>query len=293
MTERPTNPNSEPELSEEEIRQQLEAAQARLLEQMEKGQRDLAEARAILENDLASVNAELAELEARTKKLEPFKDHPEGNFHYKCALAFQRAKAAEGRMIEIQLECIAHNAQLATSGPPENWDGEGSPFRDAASEPAYGVARATMDYYLAGFFWLQRLELSDALLRAVGHEGAIVAHNPEEEATRAERAAALKAILMAEKETQIAAVRLAEELNLAQAILPWAKTALARLELMPAAEQRVMLADPDWNKLNGAMRALEALPGAIAALPGLADFDFSTPEIKLEDPFDDIVLPGR
>lgn len=291
MTDRPTSP--EPELTEEEIRAKLEEAQARLLKQMEKGQQDLAEARRILEQDLEAVNAELADLNARVARLEPYKAHPEGQFHYKSALAFQRAKAAEGRMIEIQLECIEHNAQLAQSGPPENWDGEGSPFRDAVSEPAYKLASSTMDYYLAGFFWMQRLELVDTLLRAVGHEPAIASHNDDEEATRVERAQAFKAILTAEKETQIAAMRLADEVNLAQATLPWAKTALARLEVMPREEQKVLLSDPDWNKLNGAMRALEVLPSAIAALPGLADFDFSTPEIKLEDPFDDIVLPGR
>lgn len=291
MSERPTPP--EPELSEEEIRAQLEAAQARLLEQMEKGQQDLTRARGILEHDLTDVEIELNELNSRVKRLEPFKDHPEGGFHYRSAVAFQRAKAAEARMIEVQLDCLDHNFKLAQSGPPEAWDGTGSPFRDAASEPAYALARATMDYYLAAFYWLQRLEWVDTLLRAVGHEPAIAPHNPEDEATRAERAQALKARLTADKETQIAAMRLAEELNLAQATLPWAKTALARLEVMPRAEQQVLLADPDWMKLNGAMRTLEALPQSLAALPGLADFDFSTPEVQLEDPFDDIVLPGR
>ena len=291
MSDHPTAPDTE--LSEEEIRAQLEKAQARLVEQMERGQKELAEARRILEHDRTKVDGELQELSTRVERLTPYKDHPEGAFHYRSAVAFQRAKAAEATMLAVQLECLEHNFQLAQSGPPEDWDGTGSPFRDAASEPAYGLARVTMDYYLAGFYWLQRLELVDALLRAVGHEPAIAPHNDAEEAIRAERAQALKARLTADKATQIAAMRLAEELNLAQATLPWAKMALARLEVLPKAEQRVLLADPDWNKLNGAMRTLEALPQAIAELPGLADFDFSTPDVELEDPFDDIAIPGR
>lgn len=293
-TPTPQSPqSSQPELSEAEIRAQLEAAQARLVEQMEQGQKDLTEARQILEADRDKVAAELAELDARVQKLTPYKDHPEGAFHYASALAFQRAKGAEKRMLDLQLAALEHNLGLAVSGPPEGWDGEGSPFRDVATEPAYNVARVTMDYYLTGFFWLRRLELVDTLLRAVGHPPAIQSRNAGEEETRTARAAELKAALQADKDTLLTVMRLAEDLSLAQATLPWAKTALGRLELMAPADQRTLLADPDWNKLNGALRALEALPETLAGLPALAEFDFSTPDVELEDPFDDIVLPGR
>jgi hypothetical protein len=289
-----TSPQSpQPELTEAEIRAQLEAAQARLVEQMGQAQQDLAEARRILETDREKLTAELAELDARVQKLSPYKDHPEGALHYATALAFSRAKTAEKRMVDHQLVVLEQNLALATNGIPEGWDGEGSPFRDAATEPAYNVARVTMDYYLAGFYWLRRLELVDSLLRAVGHPPAIQARNAAEEETRTARAEELKAAIRADKETLLTVMRIAEDLSLAQATLPWAKTSLARLEILAPADQRVLLADADWNKLNGALRVLETLPDTLAALPALAAFDFSTPDVELEDPFDDIVLPNR
>lgn len=290
MTDPQQKAPAEPELTEEEMKAQLEAAQAKLVEAMERGERDFAEAQELARASLARVEEELAALEAQRGRLERYKDHPEGGYHYLNILALCRAKAAHRKLLQIELACLEHNMGLATGGPPEDWEGESSPFRDAEADPGYGLARATMDYYLAGFYWLRHLEHADALLRAAGDEPAVRPHNEAEEALRAERAEKLQAIAKADPEAQKALVRLTEDMRLAQALLPWAKEALAGLEAQPAAERRRSLQDPDWNKLNGVMHALENLPAALAAVPALAEFDFATPSFELEDPLGDIVI---
>ena len=280
----------EPELTEEEMKAQLEAAQAKLVEAMGRGEKDFGEAQALARTSLQRVEEELKSLEATLGRLERYKDHPEGGYHYANILALVRAKTAHRKLLQIELACLEHNMALATGGPPEDWEGEGSPFRDAEADPGYGLARATMDYYLAGFYWLRHLEHADTLLRAAGDEPAVVPHNEAEEALRAERAEKLKALMAGDPEAQRALVRLTEEMRLTQALLPWAKEALAGLEAQPAAERRKSLQDPDWKKLNGVMHALENLPASLTAVPALAAFDFGTPQFELEDPLGDIVI---
>lgn len=289
MTER-QGPSPETELTEEEIKAQLEAAQAQLAAHMEKGERDFAEGLDLVRASLAEVDEELTGLEGQRSKLERYKDHPEGGYHYINVLALCRAKAAHRRLLEIELACLEHNMAIAKSGPPGDWDGESPLFRNAAGDPDYGLSAATMDYYMAAFYWLQHLEHADALLRAAGDEPAIKPHNAAEEDLRNERASALRGLMTSDRELQKTLFRLIEDMRLAQALLPWAKEALAGLAVQPPAERRKAFADPDWKKLNGVVHALEHLPATLAAQPALAGFDFSTPVFELEDPLGDIVI---
>lgn len=262
-------------MSEEEARALIEKAQAKLQKQMARAHTQLGQFKDELQGRIAQVESELAEYRALRDQLAPHAQHPAGAYHHTSILALCQSREAYLTMLQMEASCAQFNQNLAQSGPAEDWDGEGSPFRDPETQPRYLEARARMDYFLTGFLWMRHLEAADALLRLGGADGAITPANDEERAHREARRAALQAQMSVDPSLAQLVQRLSDELQLVAALLPWAKTSLARVAQLEGPEKRALLQDPDWLKLSAAQATLGNLPQALESHPALMDFDFT------------------
>lgn len=271
----PDNTNTE-NLSEEEARALLEEATGKLQTQLAKVDQQFAGFIQRLEEDQRSVNAEIDALRAELVQLAPFKDST-GALHHDRLFALLESRRAYATTIEIDLACARTNQDVARAGMPPEWDGETVLVKRAENDVRYREARITMDYYLAGFYWLSELEAIDALLRAAGADPAIVSASEAEEERRRANAEKLKQLLESNEALQVSLARVLEDLKVTQALLPWAKGALRRLADLAAEDKRTVFADPDWAKLNGLLGTLQALPETLKRYPELAAFQFAVP----------------
>ncbi|HEY9723201.1 MAG TPA: hypothetical protein V6D47_14420 [Oscillatoriaceae cyanobacterium] len=271
----PDNTSTE-NLTEEQARAILEEATGKLQQQLAKADQQLGTWIQGFEEQRQSVSAEIDELRAELVQLTPYKDSA-GALHYQRLFALLESRRAFATTLEVELACARANQDLARAGMPPEWDGETDLIKYANQDLRYREARVTMDYYLAGFYWLSELEAVDALLRAVGAEPAIVSANEDEEARRQANAENLKRLLDGDDALKVSLARVLEDLQVTQVLLPWAKGALRRLADLGAEEKRNILADTDWAKLNGVIGTLHDLPETLKRHPQLADFPFAVP----------------
>ncbi|MFN3430843.1 MAG: hypothetical protein ACK46X_12920 [Candidatus Sericytochromatia bacterium] len=265
---------SKPTMSEAEAKKKLEEATAALEKQITKGKAQFGIRIGQLQERLAALDAELADLDVRRAQLAPYQDHPEGAFHYQRIELLHRGNAHMRQALAIELACVEHNAQVLEVGPGATSVEKGeNPFREPENDPAFLEARATSDMYLAGFHWVGLSPAIDAIMRVGVKEAALRVMDADQEQACLDRANRLKAAMQGDPELTMKVTRWAGELQEAALLLDWAKSALKRLANVPVAERKATFEDPDWAKLNGkalflgslAKQAQEAHP-ALAAL---------------------------
>lgn len=260
------DPNAE--VSEEEAKRKLAEAQAYLLKEADRGRKQFAFNVKSAQDRLAFARKELAELDDRRTKLLAHQQKAGADYLLANVDVLRLVFSSVAMMMDETIACNRHNLELVSSEQlPEQ-----AVFRVPQHEGAFLYARSRLDLALALLGWYQYAEGIDVVLRAAVGAQAIQPRNAAEEAERAARAQALKQAVQSDRDMAILLGRLGTELQEAEALIEWAKSALARLRDQPPALKRPAFADTDWAKLNGKAVFMATLGDTVAAFPALARY---------------------
>jgi hypothetical protein len=252
--------------TETEARQQLDDAQALLKKQIGKARKQFSYNLKLAQDRLDDATREMEALQPRRVALAPFKDDPEGVFHYTNVELLNRVYASVKRMMEVQVACHKHNlAIVEADAMPERPD-----YRFPEKELDYMEARAFSDLYLATFHWFQHGDGVDLVLRASGQGSAVRGSSGAAEAGRQAEATAIAEASRTDRNLAVALGQLGSELKETQQLIEWATGALSRLGGLSDDEKRAALEVPQWAKLSGKVASLGTMPERVRHLPEVA-----------------------
>lgn len=252
--------------TETEARQQLDDAQALLKKQVGKARKQFSYNLKLAQDRLDDATREMEALQPRRVALAPFKDDPEGVYHYTNVELLNRVYASVKRMMEVQVACHRHNlAIVEAEAMPERPD-----YRFPEKELDYMEARAFSDLYLATFHWFQHGDGVDLVLRASGQGSAVRGSSEAAEAGRQAEATAIAEASRTDRNLAVTLGQLGSELKETQQLIEWATGALSRLGGLGEDEKRAALEVPQWAKLSGKVALLGTMPERVRHLPDVA-----------------------
>lgn len=255
------------EMSDDEARAYVEGSLAVLESQRDGVKARFAQNIKRAQDRLKYAEGELARVEAAQKQIEPYKDDPEGAFHYTNMELLRRVFASTKRMMEIQV--AANQQNLAALEAANLMEGEVK-FIFPEDNLEFQEHQARVDVCMGLFNWADAIEGIDGILRAALNEKAIDVQNEEEEAARAAYADEIKAAMKEDRNLAMLVGTLGTELQDTEALFDWAKATLRSLRDLPNEAKRPLLADSDWQKLNGKVLALAELGKKVQPYPVLA-----------------------
>lgn len=265
---------------------------------------------------LAFITEKLGEVQAAQQALEKQKGHADYEYAATQLRIAERMFGAAKRMMEIQGEYDRKNLALAEQGlelaanageDPHVWiklDQAGMLAPYKFTSPLENVefleARAQANHYFGLQHWMNSLDGIDAILRATTGQKAIVCQTRFEEAGRAKLAEIFKQAMAEDQQLTVQMGKWGTELQETMAYFDWASNALKGLQGKPADARRAVLADPEWQKLNGRVVVLATLTERVQAFPAIAEY-FPKPErpelpyeqLEWRDPLEPRVGTGR
>jgi hypothetical protein len=251
---------------------------------------------------LAFAAEKLAEVARIEKELEKQKGTPEYVYAATQITIMGRMFDGAKRMMEVQNQYDQKNLALATQGlemattagdDPLAWQQlheaglmDAYKFTLPLEDVRYLEARAQTNYYFALHYWVSCIDGIDAILRATVNDRAIEVQSPEEEEGRAKIGQAVKDAMAANRDLAVLLGQWGAELQEAYAYFQWAKPLLSGLEGKTPEAKKAVLADPDWQKLNGKAILLGNMIPKVQAYPDVAKF-FPQPQAP-ELPFEQL-----
>lgn len=170
------------------------------------------------------------------------------------------------RLMTLQAACAEANVKtLQSAGPRDTFQ-----LKLAHEQPEfleyYQLRSLSMASFLAG----QYPDGLDVVARAANGEALLPEASPQEATARQAAADGLLAAAEANDELAQLLRHLGEEFAGLMALLAWGQITWRRARDAAPADKLHLLQDADWEKLNGKVLLLEALPGRVAAHPELA-----------------------
>lgn len=221
---------------------------------------------------LQEAQKRLAYAESELKRVEGARDGlannqaQRGGFHHTNMVLLAHVHGALRRMMQLQIEAYRHNLGLVS--------GEALPeapkYRVPEEEVAYQEARAFFDLTTGMFTWIQLAEGIDLLLRATGSGSTVVGADAAEEAKRDAQASALMGAMADDLPLKRFVGGTGPRLAEVNQQLEWARGAMEGLRQAKGPDaKRMLLSDPSWPKLAGAVRFLGELSEKARAFPSL------------------------
>lgn len=217
---------------------------------------------------LRHAEQELPRFQDLRDQLADKRQSPEGAYYFASVDALCRVFEGMGEGAMIAIELSEHNLKVLERG---DHDAVGQ-LRSPKEHLGFLTSRARYALAMASYLWLQYANGVDVLLRATTGETAIDAGSPEEEATRAGWAEALRQAMRSDRELFRLVGQIGTDLSGAQALIGWARGAFEAQAGLPAEARLARLRDPDWEKLNGSLTALSELPEKLKPYPVLSRF---------------------
>lgn len=251
---------------------------------------------------LAFAAEKVAEVKQLEQAIEKQKGTPEYVYAKTQLTIMARMFDGARRMMEVQNVYDQKNLALANQGlemvaeageNPAAWQQlheggllEAYQFKLPVEDVRYMEARAQTNYYFALHYWVTCIDGIDAILRATVGDKAIEVQTKDEEAGRARIAEVFKQAMASNRELAVLLTQWGVELQEAYAYFQWAKPLLTGLEGKSPEAKKAVLADPDWQKLNGKAILLGNLIPKVQAFPEIAKF-FPQPQAP-ELPFEQL-----